>query len=123
MKVLQAGFDVEVDVWRKNQKWFLGHNRAQYQVCDKFLALPGLWCHAKNHPALFKMILKRNIHCFWHQEDDYTITSRGYLWAYPGKKDGPHSVVVCLGRGSRLLKTAFGLCTDHPLWWERKLRP
>ena len=28
---------------------------------------------------------KMNCHYFWHQEDDYTITSKGIIWAYPGK--------------------------------------
>ena len=24
------------------------------------------------------------INCFWHQQDNYTITSKKFVWAYPG---------------------------------------
>ena len=27
----------------------------------------------------------QNFNYFWHQEDDYTLTSEGYVWVYPGK--------------------------------------
>lgn len=26
-----------------------------------------------------------SMHNFWHQEDDYTITSQGVVWVYPNK--------------------------------------
>ena len=31
---------------------------------------------------------------FWHQEDDYTLTSQGYIWTYPGKSLTSNSVMV-----------------------------
>ena len=31
------------------------------------------------------MLSYSDIHCFRHQEDDVTLTSRGYMWTYPGK--------------------------------------
>ena len=31
---------------------------------------------------------------FWHQNDDYTITSKGYIWAYPGKKLNKNAIYV-----------------------------
>ena len=30
------------------------------------------------------MLQYEEINCFWHQEDSYTITSKKYIWAYPG---------------------------------------
>ena len=30
------------------------------------------------------MIHNKYIHSFWHQKDHYTITSKGYIWSYPG---------------------------------------
>jgi hypothetical protein len=32
-----------------------------------------------------EMLIKTKCHYFWHQEDDYTITSKGFIWVYPGK--------------------------------------
>ena len=50
----------------------------KYEIQKVFLDQEGLWCHAKNKDALERMLAYK-IHCFWHQEDDYTITSRGYI--------------------------------------------
>ena len=86
-EALVQDFDVEIDVW-----WFgdggywLGHDKPQYHVDENFLENPRLWCHAKNIDALYKMNINSLIHCFWHQEDDVTLTSRGYLWTYSGKQ-------------------------------------
>ena len=49
-----------------------------------FLKHKNLWCHAKDFKTLDQI---RNVDChyFWHQEDDYTLTNRGFVWVYPGK--------------------------------------
>ena len=76
--------NVEVDVLYKNRKRYLGHDYSRYEVDIDFLKRDGLWCHAKNVQAL-EVMLENSIHCFWHQEDDYTLTSKGFIWNYPGK--------------------------------------
>ena len=83
-KALQSGYNVEIDVWRVGKKWFLGHDTPQYEVNCSYLNNKNLWCHAKNIDALTEM-LSMGVHCFWHQEDKYTLTSKGYVWAYPSK--------------------------------------
>ena len=45
--------------------------------------LKNIWCHAKTSDAL-SALKKIEAHYFWHQDDDYTITSKGYFWTYPG---------------------------------------
>jgi hypothetical protein len=111
---IHAGYDVEVDVWNMSGAWFLGHDRPQYEIDEKFLRKPELWCHAKNAIAL-RLMLERDIHCFWHQEDNYTITSRGYIWAYPGMPLVKNAVCVMPERvnWSQFDKCA-GICTDYP---------
>ena len=27
----------------------------------------------------------KRVHCFWHENDDYALTSKNWIWAYPGK--------------------------------------
>ena len=93
MDALSAGYDVEIDVWYINEEYFLGHDEPQYEVKIDFLKTGGLWCHAKNIAALHQMV-SEGIHCFWHQEDDVTLTSRGYLWTYPNKQLLSNSVCV-----------------------------
>ena len=76
--------NVEIDVLYRNKKLYLGHDYPRYEVDIDFLKRDGLWCHAKNVEAL-EIMLENDIHCFWHQEDDYTLTSKGFIWNYPGK--------------------------------------
>jgi hypothetical protein len=58
---------------------------------------------------------------FWHQSDDYTITSKGYFWTYPGKKISNKSVIVLPELidseilGSMLEQEPYALCTDWPI--------
>lgn len=85
--VIFEGFDVEIDVWRIENNWFLGHDEPQYE-CDLSWLLDrseNLWCHAKNLEALHDMIHYPKLNCFWHQEDDYTLTSHGFIWTYPNQ--------------------------------------
>jgi HAD superfamily hydrolase (TIGR01509 family) len=82
----EYGCDVEIDVWKEGPLVWLGHDKPQYRVEDEsfFKTKPWLWCHAKNHEAL-EYLLEQGVHCFFHQKDDQTITSRGYVWTYPGQ--------------------------------------
>ena len=112
-EALRAGYDVEIDVWHTPQNFFLGHNDPLYQVNQSFLTNARLWCHAKNKEALARM-LALNIHCFWHQKDDFTLTSKGYIWCYLNKYvDGcivnqPEKDV-----NFKSYKSYKGICSDY----------
>lgn len=84
-KALAMGFDVEVDLWASgilHNEFWLGHDEPRYRVTREFLERDSIWVHCKNHDAL--TIVTPAMHYFWHQSDDYTITSRGMIWVYPG---------------------------------------
>jgi hypothetical protein len=74
---------VEIDVWYQDGRFFLGHDSPEYLVSRSFLQNDKFFCHAKNLAALQAMLGDPKIHCFWHQEDDVTITSRNFIWKYP----------------------------------------
>lgn len=109
---LRAGFDVEVDVWSVNGKFFLGHDKPKHEVSWRFLKNPCLWCHAKNTDALSSM-LSLGIHCFWHQSDDYTLTSKGYVWIYPQKDLVKQGIIVCDSFDNTLIGSCTGVCSDN----------
>lgn len=90
---ISKGYDAEVDVWYKDEKWFLGHDGPTYEIDDEFLYTKGLWIHAKNIDAFYELSF-RNLNFFWHQEDDYTLTSKGFIWTYPGKSLSKLSICV-----------------------------
>jgi len=107
---LTQGFDVEIDVWKVNEvEWYLGHDEPQYRIDSDFLQNDKLWCHAKNIDALYGM-MESGVHCFWHQKDDVTLTSNGFLWTYPGK-DLTKSSIAVLPESKPNLEVA-GICSD-----------
>jgi hypothetical protein len=113
-EAIRRGYEVEIDVWRKNGSFYLGHDRAQYRVDFKFLQNKRLWCHAKNIEALSELLKHRKrIHCFWHEEDNYAITSKGYIWAYPGNIDGNTIVVMPEKYNLNPSRSARGVCSDY----------
>ena len=108
---IKKGYNVEIDVWYKNA-FFLGHDRPQFKVSQKFLENKKFWCHAKNLEALEKL-QKLKTKYFWHQEDDYTLTSNGYIWTYPGKKLSKKSICVLPELNKKKLpKLISGICSD-----------
>ena len=108
---IDKGFEVEADVRFENKKFYLGHDYSQYEIDKDFLLNKKVWCHAKNFEALFELD-KINAHYFWHQEDDYTITSKGYLWTYPGKTLLPLSICVLPETVTYSKIKCLGICSD-----------
>ena len=90
---LEKGFEVEIDVRFKDSQFYLGHDFAKYKIESSFLLNEKLWCHAKDIEAM-NNLKKIKAHYFWHQEDDVTLTSKGYFWTYPGKTLTNNSICV-----------------------------
>lgn len=120
-KAINIGFDVEVDVWHLKGLSYLGHDKPQYRVSKKFLKSKNVWCHAKNLEALI-FLKKIKAHFFWHEKDQYTITSNGFVWTYPGKRISKESIVVLPEIFSN--KKQFickGICSDYILNYRKFL--
>ena len=119
LRAAEIGYHVEVDVWYIEKQFFLGHDEPEYQVPDEFLLNPKFWCHAKNISAL-SSLQRIGARCFWHQEDDVTLTSDGYLWTYPGKELKTNSIALMpelwLKDTDPPLRCA-GVCTDYASDW------
>ena len=109
---LDHNYDVEVDVRYHDGKFFLGHDFNQYEIDKNFLLNKKIWCHAKTPEAL--LALKEiKAHYFWHQEDDYTLTSKGFVWVYPGKPLIKNSIAVLPEKFKQDLSICYGICTDN----------
>jgi hypothetical protein len=113
---IAKGFDVEVDVWSVGNDLYTGHDVYKYKIDIKFLKNPKLWCHAKNVESLIIM-MKNNIHTFWHETDRYTITNRGIPWCYPGNYiNSGITVELSIKKDIPL---CLGVCTDYPVEWKK----
>lgn len=111
-KAIKLGFDVEIDVWYINNEIYLGHDNPEYLIDIDFLKNEKLWCHAKNIEALGFMI-ENDIHCFFHQEDDVTLTSKNFLWVYPNKPYTKNSILVIKDDKIIKNKNLYGICSDY----------
>lgn len=119
---LDAGYDCEIDFWclefPSHRRYYLGHDRPDYEVEWDFFHQSGLWIHAKNVAALYVLTQSdKKLNYFWHQEDDFTLTSNGYLWTYPGKQLTDRSICVLPERFTPNLtefnENCFGVCSKY----------
>ena len=110
--LLDQKINVEIDIYFYKNQFYLGHDEPVYEINQSFLENDLLWCHAKNNNAL-EELKKIKAHYFWHQEDDYTITSRGYIWVYPGKPLIKDSICVLPEQHNLDYSKCYGVCTDN----------
>jgi hypothetical protein len=112
---LSKGYEVEIDVWFVSDSFYLGHDEPLYLISEDFLENEKLWCHAKNEEAFHKMLENSKIHCFWHQTDDYTLTSKGISWVFPGKKVNQNSIWVLPEHTTykNIMINCLGICSDY----------
>ena len=113
---IHKGFDVEIDVWKIHNKLYLGHDEPVYSIDIDFLQRDVIWCHAKNLEAL-EFLLNNGIHCFYHESDKFTLTSKGYIWTYPKQTVTDASVIVVLDKEIPKVK-CFGVCGDFVEVWK-----
>lgn len=109
-----TSFDVEVDVWWVDGKFYLGHDEPVELLPTDWFYSQRFWFHAKNVEALKQLGRLHQIKYFWHQEDDYTLTSNRKIWTYPGKRliEGSIAVVPEIAYDGDLWN-CHAICTDY----------
>jgi hypothetical protein len=118
-KAISLGYDVEVDVWYVTHKIYLGHDFPQYEVDEDYIKQisNSAWFHCKNFEALeFFSRSSYNYNYFWHENDRFTLTSKGFLWTYPGEKTSDKSVIVDLLLDAKQNNhKSYAICSDYVL--------
>jgi hypothetical protein len=114
---INLGYDVEIDIWSINKLLFLGHDQPQYSININWLEerIDLLWIHCKNIDALQEIysISNKKFNYFWHQEDTVTLTSKGFIWAYPGNQPIKNSIAVMPEINNDNVKKCKGICSDY----------
>lgn len=108
---LSKSFDVEIDLWFKNNNFFLGHDEPKYEIDLNFLKKPGLWIHAKNLECFYQLS-NFDLNFFWHEDDKITITSKGFFWNYPGTLLSKKSICVLPEKSDIKEVDCLGYCSD-----------
>ena len=118
LKCINLRYHVEIDLWFLEGSYFLGHDEPKEKISKNFLHRYSdhLWCHAKSPEALFNL-RKDNLHCFWHEEDKYTLTSNGIIWAYPNNILNNNSICVLPEKQSISFANILGVCSDYIVFY------
>lgn len=123
-KCLAMNFDCEVDIWVTQKNILLGHDFGEYDITFEWLhaRASNLWIHCKNQESLFFLKSQKNsqLNFFWHQNDNYILTSKNDIWVFPGVSLIPGSVAVLpeIWTKPELAKSISeckGICTDFPM--------
>ena len=110
----KKGFDVEIDVWFKDNNFYLGHDKPNEKIEQDFLLdhKEKLWIHCKNLQGLEVFNTYDVLNFFWHENDKYTLTSKNFIWTYPEEKTGENSIIVSLD--SNVPEGRYiGICSDN----------
>jgi hypothetical protein len=116
-EALKQGYDVEIDVWFKDNKFMLGHDEPQYEFPFELIdqAYPKLWIHCKNIDALSKLNeLDPNgskVNYFWHENDLGVLTSKSYIWSTNLINNG--ILVMPELFDKQPIETTMGICSDY----------
>lgn len=112
---IKKGYDVEIDIWVKDRIIYLGHDNPQYGIDFRWIKERSdkLWIHCKNTDAI---ILLKSLDCelnyFWHEKDRVTLTSKGFIWTYPGNQPILGSIAVLPEMFNDEIISAIGICSD-----------
>lgn len=113
---IKKGYDVEVDIWFKDNMLWLGHDKPDYGIDFRFIRdrISKLWVHCKNVEAVvyFKEC-GYPVNYFWHEEDTLTLTSHNHLWVYPAKQPILNSIAVMPELHNDDVSQCLGICSDY----------
>ena len=123
-KCIDLGYDIEIDIRSLKNKLYLGHDDPQEIISEEelFEIKERCWIHCKNLEAInyfnrFGIIYNY----FWHENDKYTLTSKGFIWTYPGESLCKNSICVMpeleipqINLANLKQKNFSGICTDFP---------
>lgn len=117
---IQLGYDVEVDIRLINEEFWLGHDYSQYKIDLNWINLRKnkLWFHCKDQHSVIKLLeLGSDYKFFCHKNDDYVLTSNGYIWVHDLNSKITEKCIIPLLSKSDILsykndKPKY-ICTDY----------
>lgn len=122
-RAISEGYDVEIDLWvvplhNGTPQLYLGHDFPDVHISYMYLVKnkERLWVHAKNFDALTLLVSSIDgINYFWHEDDQYALTSSGNIWAYPAMAGNKNVITVMPEISTPYdLTPYYGVCTDYP---------
>jgi len=116
-EALQAGYEVEIDVWWVDGKFKLGHDEPQYDFPFSLIEnhYSKLWIHCKNMDVLSQLneldSSGSKLNYFSHENDLGVLTSRGYIWSTHLYDRGILVMPEVFNKEPN--ENTFGICSDY----------
>ena len=117
-EAIDAGYDVEIDVWSIDHELYLGHDNPQYPVKLDWLSerRDSLWIHAKNFEALDSLIDKK-VRVFYHTSEEQTIINNcNLIWSHNLNTLSGKSIIPLLSIQDSMkcvqYNDVYGICSD-----------
>jgi hypothetical protein len=114
---IQNGLIVEVDLRVIENNFWLGHDTANYLVSENWILnrKNSLVIHSKDLiTSDFLAEFNDTLNWFYHTDEDVVLTSKGWLWCYPGIYLS-NGITVIKDNSTLFPKKVKGICTDYPL--------
>ena len=121
----------ELDIWIESDDIYLGHDFPKKKILPEILYkysknlilhIKGVNLITKKDFKIFNEVLNK-CHYFSHQEDDFAITNKGWIWSHPRNGFVKNTICVLPEKIEALefatkkieFKSLYGICTDYPL--------
>lgn len=127
MRAIQLGYDVKIDIWHVNNRWYLGKEKPNCEVPFRFFYInknmkysggncnKALWIQCQNIHAFNMLIPYRwSLNYFFKNDTNMLFTSFGYIWS-SDRINATHECVLATNDYKNVPTAQFGLCTDYVL--------
>jgi YrbI family 3-deoxy-D-manno-octulosonate 8-phosphate phosphatase len=113
-------YNVEIDVWYENSRFYLGHDKPTYEVDKFFLFNSKYLIHCKSLETFIELKDYSKLEVFYQEDDLISMTSRGravlHSSAFSKKFESSRIIQVHLGSSPKdsLLPIHGTILTDYP---------
>lgn len=125
---LDMGISVEIDVMKKDEKFYMGHDNPDIEIDVSEIDFDGVYIHMKS-PNIIDL---KNADLFFIENDPYALTRKNKIWTNYNNKEYSQDSIMCsaelVGKKFDLKEIyswankAFGVCTDFPLTVQNNLK-
>jgi len=83
-EAINRGYDVELDLRILKDKIYIGHDKPIEEIKPNWLKKfkNKLWVHCKDTESLKYFADLKDYNYFWHKDDEFTITSKGFILSH-----------------------------------------
>jgi hypothetical protein len=119
---IQQGYNVKIDFWYHNNKFFLGTNRPKTQIDWDWLTnikrLEYLWINCMDTQT-FSFLLENgpSLNFFYNKSDNITITSKGIPWSNITNQYTSNTITC----NDTNIDKVVGVCSDWVSKWSKQI--